>query len=231
MDRGLYVAAAGMRAEQVRQDQLAGDLANAATPGYKRDRSIQTSFGDLLLSNTRTGAVVGRVGLGPYVSATVTDIRPAAARDTGEPLDFAIEGDGFFAVRTPEGTRYTRSGQFGASARGTLVDAQGHDVLGRGGQPVRVAADGTVAPDALGVTMLTDPVKRGEGLFDGTPAGTAGAGAVKQGALEGSGVDPTRAMVDMIASLRAFEAGQKSITTIDETLGRAASQVGNANGS
>ncbi len=87
MDRGLYVAAAGMRTEQTRQDQLASDLANAATPGYKRDRTVQTSFGDLLVQNTRTGDVVGRVGLGPYASATVTDIRPAAARETGEPLE------------------------------------------------------------------------------------------------------------------------------------------------
>jgi flagellar basal-body rod protein FlgG len=231
MDRGLYVAAAGMRAEQVRQDQLSSDLANAATPGYKRDRTIQTSFGDLLMQNTRTGDVVGRVGLGPYASATVTDIRPAAARQTDEPLDFAIEGDGFFAVRTPQGTRYTRAGQFGTAADGTLTDASGNAVLDRGGRPIRVAADGTVPADRIGVTMLTNPVKRGEGLFEGTPAGTAGAGAVKQGALEGSGVDPTRAMVDMIASLRAFEAGQKSITTIDETLGKAASQVGSASGS
>ncbi len=67
-------------------------------------------------------------------------------------------------------------------------------------------------------------------LFEGTAAGNAGVGVVRQGALETSGVDPTRAMVDMIASLRAFEAGQKSITTIDETLGLAASQVGDTRG-
>lgn len=231
MDRGLYVAAAGMRAEQVRQDQLAGDLANAATPGYKRDRTVQTAFGELLMSNTRTGAPVGTVGLGPYVEATVTDIRPSAARETGEPLDFAIEGDGFFTVQTADGPRYARSGRFTAAADGTLTDPTGNAVLGRDGQPVRVGADGTVAADRLGVTLLTDPVKQGDGLFAGTPGGPGVLGPVRQGYLEGSGVDPTRAMVDMIASLRAFEAGQKSITTIDETLGRAASQVGSATGS
>ena len=230
MDRGLYVAAAGMRAEQVRQDQLSNDLANAATPGYKRDRTVQASFGELLVRNTRTGAAVGRVGLGPYAEATVTDIRPAAPRETGEPLDFAIEGDGFFRVRTPEGDRYTRAGRFSAAADGTLTDASGNAVLGPGGAPVRVGADGTVAPGRLGVVMLTDVVKRGEGLFDGTPGGAGTVGVVRQGALETSGVDPTRAMVDMIASLRAFEAGQKSITTIDETLGRAATQVASAGG-
>lgn len=231
MDRGLYVAAAGMRAEQVRQDGLSNDLANAATPGYKRDRTVQTSFGELLVQNTRTGASVGRVGLGPYAEATVTDIRPAAPRETGEPLDFAIEGDGFFRVRTPEGDRYARGGRFTAAADGTLTDASGNAVLGPGGAPVRVGADGTVAPERLGVVLLTDVVKRGEGLFDGTPGGAGTVGVVRSGALETSGVDPTRAMVDMIASLRAFEAGQKSITTIDETLGRAATQVASASGS
>lgn len=230
MDRGLYVAAAGMRAEQTRQDQLASDLANVGTPGYKRDRTVQTSFGEMLVANTRTGQVVGRVGLGPYAEATVTDIRPVAPRETGEPLDFAIEGDGFFAVQTDEGVRYARSGRFTAAADGTLTDAGGNAVLGRDGRPVRVGADGTVPADRIGVTLLTDPVKRGEGLFAGTPGGDGAAGAVRQGFLEASGVDPTRAMVDMIASLRAFEAGQKSITTIDETLGRAASQVGSATG-
>jgi flagellar basal-body rod protein FlgF len=231
MDRGLYVAAAGMRAEQVRQDQLAGDLANAATPGYKRDRTIQTSFGDVLVQNTRTGAPVGRVGLGPYAEATVTDVRPAVARETGEPLDFAIEGDGFFAVRTPEGVRYARAGRFTAAADGTLTDPSGNAVLGRDGGPIRVGPDGTVPADRLAVTLLTDPVKRGDALFTGTPGGPGEPGTVRQGRLEGSGVDPTRAMVDMIASLRAFEAGQKSITTIDETLGLAASRVGSATGS
>lgn len=230
MDRGLYVAAAGMRAEQTRQDQLASDLANVGTPGYKRDRTVQRSFGDVLLANTRTGQAVGRVGLGPYAEATTTDIRPAAPRETGEPLDFAIEGDGFFAVETPDGVRYARSGRFTAAADGRLTDAGGHAVLGRDGRPVRVDADGAVPASRIGVTLLTDPVKRGEGLFAGTPGGAGEPGAVRQGFLEASGVDPTRAMVDMIASLRAFEAGQKSITTIDETLGRAASQVGSATG-
>lgn len=229
MDRGLYVAAAGMRTEQVRQDQLANDLANTATPGYKRDRTTQTSFGDLLLTNTRTGAQVGRVGFGPYANATATDMRPQTSRETGEPLDFAIEGEGFFQVRTGDGVRYARSGQFSVSPRGTLADGAGNDVLGAGGQPIAVGADGTVDPARIGIVALTNPTKGGEGLFDGTPAGAA-PGVVRQGALETSSVDPTRAMVDMIASLRAFEAGQKSITTIDETLGRAASQVGSATG-
>jgi flagellar basal-body rod protein FlgF len=214
----------------VRQDQIANDLANASTPGYKADRTTQREFGSLLLRNGATGASVGALGLGVAVDRTVTDLAPAPIRDTGEPLDFAIEGDGFFAVRTAAGVRYTRAGQFGADAAGQLVTAAGDPVLGRGGAPIRVGADGSVDPRLLGVVTLTGARKQGDDLFTGTPARAAGVGTVRAGALEGSGAQPAHAMVEMIASLRAFEAGQKVITTLDETLGKAANQVGTLNG-
>ncbi len=138
MERGLYIAASGMLAEQVRQEQIANDLANAATPGYKADRTSQAGFGELLLANSATGATVGPQGTAVQVSAVETDFTPKPAKDTGEPLDFAIVGEGFFAVQTGRGTRYTRNGQFSADAQGRLVTAQGDPVLGRGGR----AADG-----------------------------------------------------------------------------------------
>src|SRR5512142_3173777 len=94
MERGLYIAAAGMVAEMARQDQIANDLANAATPGYKSDRSVQRSFGDLLLQNTKTGQTVGPLGAGPLITATVTDLQPEGLRSTGEPLDLGIAGEG-----------------------------------------------------------------------------------------------------------------------------------------
>jgi flagellar basal-body rod protein FlgG len=105
MERGLYIAASGMLAEQVRQDQIANDLANATTAGYKADRSSQRAFGDLLLSNTVTGQTIGRLGSGAQIAQTVTDLSAEPLRQTDEPLDFAIEGDGFFAVRTNNGVR------------------------------------------------------------------------------------------------------------------------------
>src|SRR3954466_12793337 len=106
MDRGLYIAASGMLAEQIRQDQIANDLANASTPGYKADRTAQRSFNDLLLANSATGATVGA----QRPAAQVARIAPAFSgrplRDPGEPLDFAVQGDGFFAVQTAQGVRY-----------------------------------------------------------------------------------------------------------------------------
>jgi flagellar basal-body rod protein FlgG len=226
MDRGLYIAASGVMAEQIRQDQIANGLANSATPGYKPDRTSQHEFGDLLLSNRTTGAVVGPQSPAMQIDRIQTDFSPKPSRDTGETLDFAISGEGFFGVRTAQGVRYTRNGQFTVSPQGLLVTAQGDLVLGRGGRTVRVGADGRVDPRSLEVVRLDNPRKEGDNLATGTPAGTAGTGQVRAGALEASGSDAARSMVDMIASLRAFEAGQKVIQTIDETLGKAATQVG-----
>ena len=225
MERGLYIAASGMVSEMARQDLIANDLANASTPGYKADRAVQGSFGDLLLRNTQTGAQVGPLGMGSRIERQVTDLTAAPLRETGEPLDFAVEGDGFFAVSTAQGVRYTRNGQFSAAANGTLVDQRGNQVLGPNGQPVRVGADGKVPEASVGVFAVTNARKVGDALLQGTAAGRA-TGQVRSGALEGSGADPVRAMTDMIASLRAFESGQKVITTIDSTLGKAANQVG-----
>jgi flagellar basal-body rod protein FlgG len=232
MERGLYIAASGMLAEQVRQDQIANDLANAATPGYKADRTSQAGFGELLLANSATGAVVGPQGTAVQVSAVETDFSPKPAKETGEPLDFAIVGQGFFAVQTANGPRYTRNGQFQADAQGRLVTAQGDPVLGRGGRTLAVGADGRVDPRQLEVVTLRNPRKDGDNLVAGRVDGNGAtaAGQVRAGALESSGADAARSMVDMIASMRAFEAGQKVIQTIDETLGKAATQVGAVTG-
>jgi flagellar basal-body rod protein FlgG len=231
MDRGLYIAASGMLAEQVRQDQIANDLANSATPGYKADRTTQTSFNALLLANSVTGQVIGSQGTAVQVDKVSTDFTPQPAQDTGEPLDFAITGDGYFAVQTANGVAYTRNGQFMADAQGRLVTAQGDPVLGRGGRPLTVGADGAVDPRRLEVVALSNPRKSGDSLVAGTPAGNGAVGQVRSGALEGSGADATTAMVDMIQSMRTYEAGQKVIQTIDETLGKATTQVGSLGGS
>lgn len=228
MERGLYIAASGMLAEQIRQEQIANDLANASTPGYKGDRTAQRSFGDILLANSTNGAAVGSQSTAVRVDAIETDFSPKPARETGEPLDFAINGEGFFAVQTAQGVRYTRNGQFSLDAQGRLVTAAGDPVLGANGRAI-VAADGKVDPRQIGSFALTNPRKEGDSLVSGTPAGAA-AGTVRSGALEGSGADAARSMVDMIASMRAFEAGQKVIQTIDETLGQAVTKVGAVGG-
>ena len=225
MERGLYIAASGMLAEMVRQDQITNDLANASTPGYKADRSTQRSFGDILLDNTVSGATVGPLGLGSRIDSIVTDTTPAPARDTGDPLDFAVVGDGWFRVQTPQGTRYTRNGQFALSPQGFLIDGMGNQVMGQGGGPVRAGADGKIDPRQIGIFQLTGIKKIGDSYVTGAAGGKA-TGTVRQGALEASNADPAKSMVDMIASFRAFESGQRVLHTIDETLQKASNVVG-----
>jgi flagellar basal-body rod protein FlgG len=216
----------------VRQDQIANDLANSSTPGYKADRTAQRSFGNLLLSNSATGLLVGPQSTAVEVRRIATDWTPQPLNDTGEPLDFGITGNGFFAVQTAQGTRYTRNGQFTSNAQGQLVTAMGDRVLGRNGQPIRIGADGKVDPRLLGVVLLSNPRKAGDNYVTGTPGAVAGqvAGQVRAGALEDSGADATTAIVDMMQSMRAYESGQKVIQAIDDTLGKAASSVASLSG-
>jgi flagellar basal-body rod protein FlgG len=226
---GLAIAASGMLAEQVRQDQLANDLANSSTPGYKADQSEQTSFSSMLLANGVTGQAIGRISPGVTISKVVTNMAPSALNQTGQPLDFAIAGTGFFAVRTAQGVQYTRDGQFEANAQGLLTDAQGDLVLSQSGTPVNVSGQGTVAANALGIFNVPNAAKVGNDNFSGTAAGR-GAGTIQQGYLEASGSNPATTMVSMITSLQAFTAGQKAISTIDETMQQSATQVGSLGG-
>jgi flagellar basal-body rod protein FlgG len=239
MDRGLYIAASGMLAEQVRQDQIANDLANASTPGYKADRSAQSSFGELLLANRSSGQQVGTLALGSQIAEIRTDMTPAAHKQTDEPLDVALDGPGFLAVQTAQGTRYTRDGQLVVDAQGRLATATGQLVLDDGGRTIAVgssdgleiAADGAItrggrAIARLGVVSLTNPVKQGDTLFGGTPGPRPAETAVRQGYLEASGVNAATAMIDMLTSMRAYEAGMKVIQSIDETLQKGIAAAG-----
>jgi flagellar basal-body rod protein FlgG len=233
MDRSLYIMASGMLTELARQDRIANDLANASTPGYKQTVATQHAFGDILLESRRNGAPVGDVGLGVEEAGTHVDLTQGALRMTDEPLDLALDGDGFFTVSTANGVRYTRDGQFRVDAGGKLVTAVGDTVLGTNGRPLVVGSDskptigndGTVEVDGkvvgkLAVAGLSNPAKVDGGFFTGgataAPAGTA----VRQGYLEQPNATAAETMVDMIESLRAFEADQRVIHAIDESLQR-----------
>jgi flagellar basal-body rod protein FlgF len=229
MDPGLYIAASGMLAEQVRQNQLSNNLANASTPGYKPDSAEQQSFGSLLLSNTSTGQQIGTINTGVRIDKVVTDTSPSTLNQTGQPLDFGVSGDGYFAVRNSAGISYTRDGQFQSNDKSQLVDAQGNVVLGQNGQPITVSAKGTVPASALGVFNVPNVTKQGDNYFSGASTGKA-SGVVHQGELENSGVDPIQTMTDMISSLRAYQAGQSALQSIDQTMQEDASSVGSIAG-
>ncbi|MGH2914270.1 MAG: flagellar hook-basal body protein [Solirubrobacteraceae bacterium] len=224
MDPGLYIAASGMLAEQVRQNQLSNNLANASTPGYAPQQAVQSSFGALLLSNSATGQQIGTLNTGVKVSSVVAQATPTPLQSTGQPLDFGIAGAGYFAVRSTAGVRYTRDGQFQSNNAGQLTDANGNLVLGQSGQPVAVDAKGNVSPSALGLFNVPNAAAQGDNLLSGTASGRA-TGSVEQGKLNQSGVDAIQTMTDMIASLRAYQAGQSAIQSINQTMQEDAASV------
>jgi flagellar basal-body rod protein FlgG len=229
MDTGLYIAASGMLAQQVREDQLSNDLSNASTPGYKSDSSVQSDFGSMLLANTTSGQSIGQVNTAVKLGSPVTNLTPATLHSTGQPLDFGVAGQGFFAVRTPQGVRYTRDGQFQENAKGQLVDGQGNQVLSQNGATIAVSAQGTVPAASLGVFNATNVAKQGDTYYTGTAGGKA-TGTVKQGELEDSSVDPVNTMVHMMTAMQTYQAGENAIQTIDSTMQESAGSVASLGG-
>jgi len=159
----------------------------------------------------------------------VVNLTPQSLYSTGQPLDFGIAGDGFFAVRTAQGTQYTRDGQFQENAQGLLTDSQGDPVLSQNGATITVSAQGTVPASSLGVFNLTNATKQGNNLYTGTLSGR-GTGTVQSGELENSAVNATTTMVSMITSLQSYQSGENAIQTIDSTMKEAAQSVGSLTG-
>lgn len=218
-----------MQAEQVQQDQLANDLSNASTPGYKSDTSVQQSFGSMLLANSATGQTIGSLQTGVGLSTPVVNTAAQPLQQTGQPLDFGVQGNGFFAVRTPQGVQYTRDGQFQSNAQGQLVDSNGDQVLSQSGAAITVSSAGTVPASSLGVFNITNVANAGNNLYSGTATGP-GTGTVRQGELEGSSVNPETTMVAMITSLRTYQSGENAIQSIDGTMQESAQNVGSIGG-
>lgn len=252
MIRGLYTAAAGLSIEARRNEIIANNLANVNTNGYKRDDLVAESFRGMLLYRmndpaARAGAtdpqLVGSLGTGSYGVFSAMDNAQGGLTQTGNPLDLAMAGEGFFAVETRQGERYTRDGSFARSTDGFLVTADGFRVLGQNG-PVRlgtgevtIETDGTVRQDGRSVDRLRivrfqggeTPTKEGSNLLrvSGQVAEVPRAQAqVRQGFVERSNVNVVREMVSMIAALRSYETNQKVIQVHDELLAKAVNEVG-----
>jgi flagellar basal-body rod protein FlgG len=242
MQRGLYIAATGMLSAMTRQDVIASNLANVNTVGYKVDRVANETFSDLFLSSMKTGGNVGTLNFGTRVAGTITDYSQGPLRNTGNKLDMAITGDGFFVVQTPNGIRYTRNGQFSKTADGQLVTQTGDLVLGVGRQPLNVGsgdpvvtqdgrvfqADGTlVGQIELATLDIPNSRKVGDNYWEGPELGPAGGTTfVRQGFLEASGTNSIKEMIEMISTLRSYESNQRVVMAIDNTLDKAVNSVG-----
>ncbi len=239
MERGLFAAASGMLADQIRQDVIANNLANATTAGFKGDVAVGEAFPSMLINQIQNGSPVGELGLGSRITETATNGSQGAIVQTGNTYDLAIAGDGWFSVQGPAGKAYTQNGAFTVDAKGQLVTADALPVLDTNGRPVNVGGDNAViSPDGevsvdgrqvakLAVTAL-DPKRLhqlGDNLYTGTVQKNAPTGRVEQGYLEQSNVNSVKEMVDLISTMRSFEAGQKAVTSIDDSLGKAVNDV------
>ena len=254
MEPALWAAKTGLDAQQTQMTVTANNLANVNTTGFKKSRAV---FDDLLYQNLaqvgantsqNTQAPTGlNVGTGVRVVATEKNYTQGSVNNTGNPLDMAIQGRGFFQVLQPNGQlAYTRDGSFQLNAQGQLVTAAGYQVqpaltIPAGAQSVTVAADGTISvalagqatPQTVGTLQLADFINPAglqdiggnlavESASSGTAvtgnAGLNGMGTVLQGSVEASNVNVVEELVGMIETQRAYEMNSKAIATSDQML-------------
>lgn len=249
MNIGLYQSAASLSALERWQDSVAQNITSSQTVGYrKRTVSFSTEAAGELQSNPR--AAIGRDAgmptlfpkVNPGINFTTGDTQP-----TRRELDVAIQGDGFFQLQRPDGSKvYSRSGEFRLRSDRTLVSAQGDEVLSNsgapiilvaGGGPVSINRDGTIfqgntSLGKLSVQKFADNsqlVPATGGMFT-APGGSAPQPIedpeLLQGYLEGSNVAPLREMVDLVLISRAYEANQKIISTFNEQMQKALDALG-----
>lgn len=232
MIRGMYSAATALDAATQAQDVNAHNLAHATTPGYRQQGLAYETFDRVL---GRTAEPTGDL-TGTRVAATYHDFRPGTLQQTGSPGDLALgDADGFFTFDGPRGPVYSRNGQFRVSATGRLESVGGYPLRGETG-PITAAPGATIQVDSEGLVKANgEAVGRlrltrfdnlrglsavGPSLFEASPAAGArpSASRVMAGYREGANVNPAEAMVRMIAGSRYYEATQRALRTIAESI-------------
>lgn len=247
MLRSLYIAGTGMLVQRSKMDIITNNIANVETVGYKKDDLLTRSFQEMLISRMNDPVKnqsnqLGSLKTGTHIDELYTSFSQGTFESTEETTDMAIEGDGFFVVQTPQGNRFTRSGNFFVSADGTLVNPDGHFVLSESGSKLTVgtrnfAVDltGTITADGksigkIKVVQFEDTAglkKTGNNLYEGSgeTAAKDGSYAIQQGTIELSNVDVAREMVDMITTNRAFEINQRIVRMLDESLSKTVNNI------
>ncbi len=249
MDGITTAAASGMRARMEALEMLANNLANAATAGYKTDRE---SYSLYVAPEAMADALNGFGPMPstlPLVERHWTDFTQGALTPTGNPLDLAISGNGFFAVQGPQGPLYTRNGGFRLSAAGVLTTADGYAVRAAGGntiqaqgpEPLEISPEGEVRQNGqslgrLEIVSFDRPEaieKLGKNYFRAldpqAPPRAAAGFRIHQGKLENSNVGTPESAVRLINILRQFEMLQKAIALGAEMNRRAVEEVARVN--
>lgn len=254
MNQALWVAKTGLDAQQTRMSVVSNNLANVNTTGFKQGRAV---FEDLLYQTVRQSGGQSsqntqlpsglNLGTGVRVVATEKLFTQGSMLNTGNSLDVAIKGRGFFQILLPDGNlAFTRDGTFQRNAQGEMVTASGYLVqpgitIPDGAQSITIGVDGAVsiqlagqpAPSQVGTLQTVDFINPvglqpvGENLYvetaasgaaqGGTP-GLNGFGSLVQGVLEGSNVNVVAELVNMIETQRAYEMNSKAISTNDQMM-------------
>lgn len=246
--RALHTAATGMQAQQARLDNIANNLANVSTTGFKATRA---TFEDLLYQNYSVAGADGarrpsqiQLGAGSRIDATVRDMRTGSLEQTGNMLDVAISGRGFIVVEDTDGTqRYTRDGQLGVNAEGDLVNSGGQLIspgiqIPEDATSIEIDSDGEVSAlyadsrvMSLGRIEVVDFINAGGlravggNLYEATPESGEpmvvedGQVGLQQGQIESSNVDVAIELVAMIEAQRAYELTSKAIQAADDSMG------------
>ena len=250
----LHVARTGLEAQDARMRVIANNLANVGTTGFKRDRAnfATLAYQDARVagqqSSNETAYATGlNLGTGVGIQSTTRIETNGALNTTGNSLDMALDGDGYFQVQLPGGQLgYTRAGNFTRSSEGQLVTAQGYALqpainIPEGATSITISADGTVSASVPGSTDAAQlgqitiasfanpaglkPVADNFLMETGASgaaqigvAGDGGRGNIRQGMLEGSNVGIVEELVDMIECQRAYEINSKMISAVDEML-------------
>jgi len=242
MDPLTSAAASGIRARIESLDMLANNLANASAPGFKADREFYNLYQSAEAADSPAGTTPPVL---PVIERQWTDFGQGSLTPTGNSLDLALNGKGFFVAQSPSGTVYTRSGSLRISAQGSLETHDGYAVQGQDGKPIQldsskpvdISADGTVRQDGqdvsrLAVVDMPDPQalsKRGSNYFwldssaiQPIPATQAD---VLQGQLEAANSQPAESAVRLVNIMRQFETLQKAMAIGAEMNKRAIDEV------
>ncbi len=240
MGSGIYIPMSGAAAQSASLDVHANNLANASTVGHKQQRA---SFQQVLTTQQNPSTEMSYTSL----AKVTTDNSAGVMITTSNPLDLALVGDGYFAVETPNGPRYTRAGGFRLNNEGVIVNSSGLEARAQAGGSitipdgvanVNVDGDGRVYADGIEVGQFElavfDPAnitREGANLFaaNGAPIAGAEAPSVMSGTLEGSNVNPVRGMVDLVKISRTYQALLRMVETykrVDERVARSLGRPG-----
>lgn len=236
MDSGYYAACAGLISRTEALDTIANNLANSSTAGFRAEHNV---FRAMLVASGGHPISVLNQDANDYgvLSMTQLDTTQGSLASTGNEMDMAIQGSGYFQVQTANGVVYTRGGSFRVSPQGTLVTATGDPVLGTGGPisvpgaPLVVSADGTITVKGAIVGRLSlvefapnVPMQSiGQGYYtaQGAPSSGPATSQVRQGMLESSNVNPITSVIEMITAQRELEGMRRALsmfnTEIDKT--------------